>query len=91
MNMATGTEAVQYPEKENINGIFVAVYCKGHNLDENLGSKIAWTGATLIRVKQSKCKHFSLLFSLWLYKTGVVIVYTYLYITNKNNIFDKVV
>jgi hypothetical protein len=26
MNVDTGTEAVQFPEKEHINGIFVAVY-----------------------------------------------------------------
>ncbi len=26
MNVETGTEAVQFPEKEYINGIFVAVY-----------------------------------------------------------------
>ncbi len=35
MNMETGTEAVQYPEKEYINEIFVALYCKGNNLDAN--------------------------------------------------------
>jgi hypothetical protein len=58
--METGTEAVQYPEKEYINEIFVAVYCEG----PNLSCKIAWTGATIIRVKQSKFKHFSLLFTL---------------------------
>jgi hypothetical protein len=76
MNVETGTEAVLFPENENINGISVAVYCKGHNLDANLSSKIAWTGATLIWVKQSKCKHFfAALFSL-ITKTGVLIVYT---------------
>jgi hypothetical protein len=64
MNVETGTEAVQFPENENINGIFVAVYCKGHNLDTSLSGKIAWTGTILIRVKQSKFKHFSLLFTL---------------------------
>jgi hypothetical protein len=26
MNVEIGTEAVQFPEKENINGIFLAVY-----------------------------------------------------------------
>jgi hypothetical protein len=75
MNMETRTEAVQYPEKEYINEIFVAVYCKGHNLDAKLSSKIA----------------FSLLFSLWLHKTGVLIVYTHLSMTNENHMFDKVV
>ncbi len=65
MNMATGTEAVQFPEKEYINEIFVAVYCKGHNLEANLSSKLPGQGPQyIIRVKQSKFKHFSLLFSL---------------------------
>ncbi len=27
MNMEIGTEAVQFPEKKYINGIFVAVWC----------------------------------------------------------------
>jgi hypothetical protein len=27
MNVEIGTEAAQFPEKEHINGIFLAVYC----------------------------------------------------------------
>jgi hypothetical protein len=29
MNVEIGTEAAQFPEKEYINGIFLAVYCSG--------------------------------------------------------------
>jgi hypothetical protein len=31
MNVEIGTEAVQFPEKEYINGIFVAVYSSFYN------------------------------------------------------------
>jgi hypothetical protein len=30
MNVEIGTEAAQFPEKDYINGIFVAVYSVGH-------------------------------------------------------------
>jgi hypothetical protein len=36
MNVKIGTEAAQFPEKEYINGIFVAVRCYGNSLGSNL-------------------------------------------------------
>jgi hypothetical protein len=42
MNVEIGTEATQFPEKEYINGIFLAVYsmCTVQILDKDEGRKI---------------------------------------------------
>jgi hypothetical protein len=42
MNMEIGTEAAQFPEKEYINGIFLAVYCSCVHRWHNLGGVFHW-------------------------------------------------